>query len=185
MPETMRGMALKFTASPLEDAVEWFRFYKKKAESAMAQVTDGELTATLDPEMNSIALLVKHLSGNMRSRWRDFPLTDGEKPDRDRDSEFLDPPAARDDLMALWESGWRQLFAALETLTDADLGREAPIRGETHSVLQAIHREMTHYAYHCGQIVFLAKHFRSSEWKSLSIPRGQSPRYTPPPTGTP
>jgi hypothetical protein len=173
-------MALKVTASPVEDAREWFRFYKTKAESAMAQATDEELSATLDPEMNSIAIIAKHMAGNMRSRWTDFLLVDGEKPDRNRDGEFVEPPATREALMTMWNQGWNRLFQSLEQLTDADLGRVATIRGEAHSVLQAIHREMTHSAYHCGQIVFLAKHFRSSAWKSLTIPRGQSPRYVPP-----
>jgi uncharacterized damage-inducible protein DinB len=147
------------------------------AEGAMAQVSDGELTATLDPEMNSIAQIVKHMAGNMRSRWAGFPEADGEKPDRNRDSEFEAPPATRAELMQRWEEGWASMFRALDPLTDADLSRETFIRGERHSVLQAINRQIAHYSYHVGQIVFLAKHLRSAEWKSLSVPRGQSARF--------
>ena len=127
--------------------------------------------------MNSIALIVKHMTGNMRSRWTDFLNSDGEKPDRDRDSEFVDPPATRESLLARWEEGWRLVFHALEPLTDADLGRKVFIRGEAHSVMQAINRQIAHYAYHCGQIVLLAKHFRSQEWRSLSVPRNKSGEF--------
>lgn len=140
----------------------------------MEQVTGEELLIALDPEMNSIALIVKHMAGNMRSRWTDFLTTDGEKADRDRDSEFVDPPAEREALMDLWESGWQFVFAALEPLSDGDLTRTVTIRGEAHSVMQAINRQIAHYAYHCGQIVLLAKHFKSAEWKTLSVARGQS-----------
>jgi Protein of unknown function (DUF1572) len=144
------------------------------AEGAMEQVKDSELQVVLDPEMNSLGLIVKHMSGNMRSRWTDFLTTDGEKPDRHRDAEFTDPPADREALMGMWEGGWAQVFGALEPLSDADLSRTVTIRGQPHSVMQAINRQIAHYAYHCGQIVMLAKHFRSSEWKTLSIARGQS-----------
>ena len=137
----------------------------------MAQVTDAQLVQALDSESNSIALIVKHMAGNMRSRWTDFLTTDGEKPDRNRDSEFEAPPATRAALMELWESGWRYVFAALEPLTDADLTRTVYIRAEAHSVMQAINRQVAHYACHVGQIVFLAKHFRSSQWTTLSMPR--------------
>jgi hypothetical protein len=164
-------MPVEFTTSYIADALAVFRQYKKLAEEAMAQVTDEQLQVTLDPEMNSIALLVKHMAGNMRSRWTDFLTTDGEKPDRDRDSEFLAPPATRAELLALWDDGWNRVFAAIEPLSDADLGRTVVIRGEAHSVMQAIQRQIAHYAYHCGQIVLLAKHFNASGWRSLSIPR--------------
>ena len=140
----------------------------------MAQVTDEQLFATLDAEMNSIALIVKHMAGNMRSRWTDFLTTDGEKPDRQRDTEFVEPPATREALLNLWEQGWNCVFAALEPLSDADLGRTVTIRGEAHSVMQAINRQIAHYALHIGQIVFLAKHLQASNWRSLSVPRGQS-----------
>src|SRR5437868_4354311 len=170
-------MALKYTTSYIEDSVSLFRYYKNLAERAMEQVTDEQLLTVLDPEMNSIALMVKHMAGNMRSRWTDFLTSDGEKPDRNRDSEFVEPPSRRRDLMKLWEDGWQCLFRALEPLSDADVGRTVMIRGEAHSVMQAINRQTAHYAYHCGQIVFLAKHFQSAGWKSLSVPRGKSEEF--------
>jgi hypothetical protein len=170
-------MALEFTTSYLSDALAVFRQYKKLGEGAMAQVPDEQLTMVLDGEMNSIAQIVKHMAGNMRSRWTDFLTTDGEKANRNRETEFGDPPVTRAEVLAVWESGWRLVFAALEPLSDADLGREVRIRGERHSVMQAINRQMAHYAYHAGQIVLLAKHFRGSDWRSLSIPRGGSTRY--------
>ncbi len=173
MPQD-REMALEFTTSYLADALALFRHYKILAERAMEQVTDDQLYAVLDDEMNSIAVIVKHMAGNMRSRWTDFLTSDGEKPDRYRDSEFVDPPAGREALMALWENGWKLVFAALEPLTDADLARTVTIRGEAHSVMQAIHRQVAHYACHVGQIVMLAKHYRAGEWTSLSIPRNKS-----------
>jgi hypothetical protein len=170
-------MALVFTTSYVEDAKAILRQYKRLAEGAMAQVTDEQLGATLDPEMNCIAQIVKHMSGNMLSRWTDFLTTDGEKPSRNRDSEFEKPPATRAELMALWENGWNCLFNALEPLKDADLTRTITIRGEAHSVMQAINRQVAHYPYHCGQIVFLAKHLQSANWKSLSVPRKMSQEF--------
>jgi hypothetical protein len=170
-------MAPNLTTSYLDDSVGLFRQYKKLAERAMAQVTDEQLVAVLDPEMNSIALLVKHIAGNLRSRWTDFLSSDGEKPYRDRDREFVEPPTTREALLKTWESGWECLFSALEKLGPADLTQTVLIRGEAHSVMQAIHRQMTHYVYHCGQIVFLAKHFQHAHWKSLTIPRGQSAQF--------
>jgi hypothetical protein len=170
-------MALKFTTSHLEDSLTLFRYYKRMAEGAMTQVTDEELFATLDPEMNSIAVVVKHMAGNMRSRWTDFLTSDGEKPDRNRDSEFEEPPATREALMKMWEAGWSSVFTALEPLKEADLARTVTIRGEAHSVTQAINRQLAHYSYHVGQIVFLAKHFQSAQWKSLSVPRNQSAKF--------
>jgi hypothetical protein len=140
-------------------------------------VSDSGLTCTLDPEMNSIAIVMKHMAGNMLSRWTDFLTTDGEKPTRNRDSEFEAPPATRADLLALWEPGWACLFAALDPLTDADLIRTVTIRGEAHSVMQAINRQVAHLSYHCGQIVLLAKHFQSADWKCLTVPRGQSEEF--------
>jgi uncharacterized damage-inducible protein DinB len=167
-------MALKFTTSYLEDSIALLSYYKDLAERAIAQVSEEQLTAALDAEMNSIAQVVKHMAGNMRSRWTDFLTTDGEKPDRHRDSEFIDPPATRAALLELWEQGWKCLFAALSQLTEADLARTVTIRGEAHSVMQAINRQLAHYPYHCGQIVLLAKHFQSANWISLSVPRGKS-----------
>lgn len=170
-------MALKFTTSYLEDSLTLFRYYKKLAERAMEQVTDDQLFEVLDAEANSIAIIIKHMYGNMRSRWMDFLTTDGEKTDRNRDSEFEDPPATRQVLMNLWEQGWNYLFTALEPLSDPDLDRTITIRGEAHSVMQAINRQIGHYSYHCGQIVFLAKHFQHANWKSLTIPRGKSANF--------
>ena len=170
-------MALQFTASYLEDSLSLFRHYKSLGERAMSQVADDQLTAVLDGEMNSIAQIVKHMAGNMRSRWMGFPEADGERPDRNRDSEFVEPPATREGILKVWEQGWSYLFKALEPLTDADLGRPTTIRGEKHSVMQAINRQIGHYAYHIGQIVFLAKHLQSDRWKSLSIPRNASANF--------
>ena len=170
-------MALEFTTSYIQDSLEVFRAYKRLAERAMEQVTDEQLFAVLDPEANSIAIIVKHMAGNMRSRWTDFLTTDGEKPDRDRDREFTDPAATRAELSAQWEDGWGRVFAAIEPLTDADLGRTVTIRGEAHSVMQAINRQLAHYPYHVGQIVLLAKHFASDHWDSLSVPRNQSAEF--------
>ena len=170
-------MAMKFTPSHVEDSLSLFRYYKKLGEGAMAQVSDEQLFVALDPEMNSIALIVKHMAGNLRSRWTDFLTSDGEKPDRNRDSEFECPPATRAALMEMWESGWACLFTALEPLSEADAGRTVKIRNEAHSVMQAVNRQLAHYAYHVGQIVFLAKHLQSAQWKSLSVPRGQSGQF--------
>jgi hypothetical protein len=170
-------MALQFTTSYIEDSLTLFRQSKKIAEGAMAQVSDDQLYTALDSETNSIAVIVKHMAGNMRSRWTDFLTTDGEKPDRNRDSEFLEPPASREALMNLWEQGWRCVFEALEPLTDADLTRTITIRGEAHSVMQAINRQVAHYSLHCGQIIFLAKHLRGAGWKSLSVPKGASAQF--------
>lgn len=171
-------MALQFTTSYLQDSLAVLRYYKTLAERAMAQVSDEQLTATLDPEMNSIAIMVKHLAGNMRSRWTNFLQSDGEKPDRNRDSEFVEPPHTRAGLMQIWEDGWNRVFAALEPLKDEDMNRVVKIRGEDHSVMQAINRQIAHYASHCGQIIFLAKHFKHADWTSLSVPRGKSQAFT-------
>ncbi len=170
-------MGLKFTQSYLEDSIALFRYYKSLAERAMSQVTDEQLLATLDGEMNSVAVTVKHMAGNMRSRWIDFLVSDGEKPDRNRDAEFVEPPATRDDLLGIWEEGWQCLFKALEPLSPEDLGRTVMIRGEAHSVMQAINRQIAHYSYHCGQIVLLAKHFQQEGWQSLSVPRRRSEEF--------
>ena len=167
-------MALEFTASYVKDSVDVLRYYKRLAERAIEQVPDAMLTAAIDEESNSIAIIIKHLSGNMRSRWRDFLTADGEKPDRNRDSEFEKPYQTRTEMMAAWEAGWKQLFDTFACLTDADLNRKVTIRGEAHSVVQAINRGMTHVSYHVGQIVFLAKYFAGREWKTVSIPRGRS-----------
>jgi hypothetical protein len=170
-------MPHEFTTSYLRDALDIFRQYKRLAERGIEQVTDEQLFAVLDGEMNSIAVMVKHLAGNMRSRWTDFLISDGEKLDRKRDTEFENPPSTRTELMTLWEEGWNRVFTALEPLSEMDLVRTVAIRGEPHSVMQAINRQIAHYAYHCGQIVFLAKHLQHKEWKSLSVPRGKSEEF--------
>jgi hypothetical protein len=162
----------------LEDALSNFRSYKKLAEKAFEQVSDEEFFSAIDEEANSIAVIIKHISGNMLSRWTDFLTTDGEKPDRQRDMEFVvTPETSRDESLGQWERGWACLFAALEALTPEDFSRKVLIRGEEHSVMEAVNRQLTHYAYHIGQIVFLCKHFRSREWKSLSIPRNRSTEF--------
>ena len=170
-------MALQFTTSYVEDSLALFRQYKKLADRAMEQVSDEQLFAAIDPETNSIAIIVKHLTGNMRSRWTDFLTTDGEKADRDRDSEFIDPPPTREALLAAWENAWERLFTALEPLSDADLRRKVTIRGEVHSVMGAVNRQVAHYGLHIGQIVLLAKHFAGRQWQSLSVPKGQSVEF--------
>jgi hypothetical protein len=162
----------------LDDALTSFRDYKALAEKAFAQLKDEEFFLALDEEANSIGVIIKHMSGNMRSRWTDFLTSDGEKPDRNRDAEFvLTGDVSRDGLMEQWEEGWSRVFAAIEPLQPEDLGRKVLIRGEEHSVIEAINRQLTHYAYHTGQIVFLAKHIRSRDWKSLSIPRNRSAEF--------
>jgi Protein of unknown function (DUF1572) len=167
-------MPLEFTTSYLKDSIDLLRYYKRLGAQAIAQVPDEFLAATPDPESNSIALIVKHLAGNMRSRWPDFLTVDGEKPGRDRDAEFVDPPLSRAEISAMWEAGWTCVFDALAPLTDSDLDRVILIRGERHSVMQAINRQLAHYAYHIGQIVYVARHFCGIGWTSLSIPRGKS-----------
>jgi uncharacterized damage-inducible protein DinB len=173
----MSNMALRFTTSYLVDSLDLFRYYKNLGERAMAQVSDEQLSTVLDEEMNSIAIIVKHMAGNMRSRWTDFLTSDGEKPNRQRDTEFTDPPATREALLAVWEDGWQCLFRALDPLSEQDLPRTVTIRGEAHSVMQAINRQIAHYSYHCGQIVLLAKHFKCDEWQSLSVPRRKSAEF--------
>jgi len=144
----------------------------------MSQLRDQDFFVTLDPEANSISILVKHLAGNMRSRFTDFLTSDGEKPDRFRDREFeVSAATTRSEVMAWWEEGWSCVFAAIDPLQPEDVMRVVTIRGEEHTVLQAINRQIAHYAQHIGQIVLLAKHFRSSEWNTLTIPRGKSEEF--------
>lgn len=156
------------------DALSSFRNYKKLAERAIEQVSEEEFFAAIDAESNSIAVVVKHIAGNLHSRWRDFLTSDGEKPDRDRDAEFELIEDTRESLMEFWETGWQTLFDNIEPLTEEDFSRTITIRGEPHSVVEAINRQLTHYSYHIGQIVFLAKHLKSSEWKTLSVPKDRS-----------
>jgi hypothetical protein len=174
-------MAHQFTTSFIKDSIDLFRYYKNLAERAMAQCPDAALFTILDAESNSIAVIVKHMSGNMRSRWSDFLTSDGEKPDRNRDTEFEEPPKTRAELLELWERGWKYVFDALQPLTDADAARTVTIRNEPHSVMQAINRQVAHYSHHIGQILFLAKHLTftsTGKWQSLSVPRGQSKQFT-------
>jgi hypothetical protein len=162
----------------LEEARRQMRGQKHMGEGAMAQLRDEDFFVTLDPEANSIAILVKHLAGNMRSRFTDFLTTDGEKPDRFRDREFeVTETPSRADVMHWWEEGWSIVIGTIESLQPEDVMRTVTIRDEPHTVLQAINRQIAHYAAHVGQIVFLAKHLRSSEWKSLTIPRGKSEEF--------
>jgi Protein of unknown function (DUF1572) len=156
-----------------------FARYKKLSDDALAQIPDEAWFVQLDSESNSLAMIVKHLGSGLRSRWTDFLSSDGEKPDRDRDREFvIEPGDTKQTLLARWEQGWQTLFAALDSLAPADFGRSVTIRGETHSVPQAIERALGHAAYHAGQIVLLARHLVGSRWQSLSIPRGQSREFT-------
>jgi hypothetical protein len=175
-------MALEFTTDYLKDAIAVFRKYKQLAEDAMGQVTGVQFFEVPgegpDAQSNSLAVIVKHVAGNLRSRWTDFLTTDGEKPWRDRDGEFAGAPQSREELMAEWQSGWDCLFSALAPLTGADLARTVTIRGEAHSVMQAINRQMAHYSYHVGQIVWLSKHFQSGGWKPLTIPKGASAAWS-------
>jgi len=173
-------MAHQLTTSYIQDSIDLFRYYKKLAERALAQCPDQGLLETLDGESNCIATIVKHMAGNMRSRWRDFLTTDGEKPDRNRDTEFEEPPKTRADLLELWESGWKYMFDALEGLQEPDLTRTVTIRTEPHSVMQAINRQMAHYSYHIGQITFLAKHFaaQSGQWTTVTVPRKKSAEFS-------
>ena len=159
----------------LENAITAFKTYKGLADRALEQVTDDQFFAALDAESNSIAVIVKHLAGNLRSRWTDFLTSDGEKSDRDRDTEFeIQESATRSELRDAWELGWLRAFDAMTTLRPEDLARIIYIRGEAHTVTKAITRQLTHGAYHVGQIVFLAKHFASNSWHTLTIPRGKS-----------
>jgi len=170
-------MAHERTDSYLKDSISLFRYYKKLGENAMAQCPDTGLFATLDEENNSIAIVVKHLAGNMRSRWTDFLTSDGEKPARNRDDEFENPPKTRAEVLDLWDGGWNCMFKALEPLSDSQLTQTITIRGEAHSVLQAINRQVAHYSYHVGQIVVLAKHFAGANWKTLTIHKKKSGEF--------
>jgi len=171
-------MAIEAAAHYLEEARRQLRGHKRMGEGAMSQLSEQDFFVTLDPEANSVAILVKHLAGNMRSRFTDFLTSDGEKPGRFRDGEFeLNSATTRAEVMQWWEEGWACVFAAIDSLQPEDVMRSVTIRGEPHTVLQAINRQIAHYAQHIGQIVFLAKHLRSNAWKTLSIPRGKSEEY--------
>jgi hypothetical protein len=162
-------------ASYLDEAFRAFRGYKRLADGALVQLTDRDFFHLPDPESNSVALVVKHITGNLRSRWEDFLTTDGEKPDRNRDQEFvLSPADTREELMRRWERSWETVFNSVKGLKPEDITRTVYIRREPHTVLQATNRSMLHAAYHVGQIVYLGKHLRGAEWKTLSIPKGKS-----------
>jgi hypothetical protein len=162
----------------LEDALKTFRDYKKLGERAFAQLDDEDFFRTIDNESNSIAVIMKHLAGNMISRWSDFLTTDGEKPERNRDMEFVMlPETTKDDMLAYWEKGWRCTFDAIEPLNADDLLRTVTIRGQDHTVIQAITRQVAHYANHVGQIVYLAKHLKAGAWQSLSVPKNKSAEF--------
>ena len=162
----------------LADSVSSFRAYKKLADKAIEQLKDEEFFVTLDEEANSVAVVMKHMAGNMISRWTDFLTSDGEKPDRNRDMEFvITTDTSKQAVLEYWELGWKTVFDAVEPLQIEDLEKKVFIRGQEHSVVQAINRQIAHYAYHIGQIVFLAKHFRSADWKSLSIPKNKSSEF--------
>ena len=167
-------MALERTDSYLKDSLALLRYYKKLGENAMAQCPDAGLVAELDAQSNSIATIVKHLHGNMVSRWTDFLTTDGEKPTRNRDGEFERPPKTRSEVLELWDAGWNCFLGALENLSDADITKSVKIRGEEHSVMQAINRQVAHYSYHIGQIAYLARHYSGENWRSLTIPKNRS-----------
>ena len=174
---------MQFIAETLQEAylagaAHEFRRLKKLADDALAQVSDADFLRRPDAASNSVALIVKHVAGNLRSRWTDFLTTDGEKPDRHREQEFeIAGEDTREALRNRWEQGWTRVFETMESLTPADLEKTVLIRSEPHSVLEAIQRQLTHNAYHVGQIVFLAKHLRFGEWKTLSIPRGKTEEF--------
>ena len=170
-------MTGQFIENYKTDILEAFRNYKKLAERAIEQISEEEYFGVIDEESNSIAVIVKHLGGNLRSRWTNFLTTDGEKPDRNRDGEFMSDADTRESLTEFWETGWNALFGTLESLQTEDFGKTVKIRGEDFSVPKAINRSLAHTAYHVGQIAFLAKHFRAGDWKSLSVPRGQSGEF--------
>jgi hypothetical protein len=170
----------------LDDCLLQLRKLKSQADKAVQQIDDQQFFATLDPEANSIALIMKHMAGNMRSRWTEFLTSDGEKPDRDRDREFeLHASDDRAAVLAQWEEGWNRVFDAVSPLSPDDLAKTVTIRGERHLVLEAINRQLTHYAGHIGQIVLLAKHYAGPAWQSLSIPRGKSREFDVAKTGSP
>ena len=162
----------------LEEMKRQFRGHKRMGEAAMAQLEDMDFFMALDSESNSVAALVKHIAGNARSRFTDFLTSDGEKPDRFRDQEFeVSAKTTREEVLRWWTEAWLNVFSALDSLKPEDVQWAVTIRQESHTVMQALNRALAHYAQHIGQIVFLAKHLRSSEWRTLSIPRGKSEDY--------
>src|SRR6185369_6118651 len=161
----------------LEESIKSFHGLKSNAEKALAQLADEDFHYQPDPESNNIAIIMKHLAGNMLSRFNDFLTTDGEKPNRQRDNEFIDDMPSREYLVKTWNQGWDCLFNALNELKEDDLLKTVYIRNEPHTVIRALQRQLSHYAYHCGQLVYLAKQIRGADFKTLSIPRGESAKY--------
>ena len=171
-------MSSDFRSQYVEEVFRGLRGHKRLADGAMAQLSDEQFFALPDPESNSVAVIAKHMTGNMRSRFSDFLTSDGEKPDRNRDQEFVMPnDASREEILRAWEQQWQLAFDTIHALQPEDLERTVTIRGQPHSVLQAVNRAAGHMAYHTGQIVFLAKHWRGTEWQSLSVPKGQSDSF--------
>ena len=168
-----------FVRNYIDDALLEFRRYKKLSDAAIAQLNNEELFRVPSDESNSVAIIMKHMAGNMVSRWTDFLATDGEKPERNRDQEFIIDPARtpREELLAYWERAWKCVFDAIEPITEEDFRKTVFIRGEAYSVMQAVNRQIAHYAHHAGQIVFLAKHWKGHDWKTLSVPRGKSEEF--------
>ena len=159
----------------LRDVIRQFTYYKSLGDKALAKAPDAHLHTELDANSNSIAIIVKHVGGNLRSRFREFLTSDGEKPDRHRDTEFEMPTAAaREEILGWWNDGWATVMGALKALTPADLDRTITIRTEPFLVMEAIDRSLPHVAYHVGQIVYLARHFAGPGWASLTIPKGGS-----------
>lgn len=161
----------------LDSSKKLFAYYKQLGENALVQVPEDKLFYQPNEDSNSIAIIMQHLSGNMLSRWTDFLNSDGEKEWRNRDGEFMAGIDTRQDLMQAWERGWQCLFEALNGLSDEDLQAIVYIRGEAHTVLEAINRQLAHYAYHVGQILYVCKMLAGQPWKSLSIPKNQSQEY--------
>ncbi|WP_162342386.1 DUF1572 family protein [Cyclobacterium salsum] len=161
----------------LESSLHLFRFYKSLGEKALEQVADDKLFWQHNADSNSMATIVKHMAGNMHSRWTDFLASDGEKPWRERDAEFENDIRSRKEMMQVWEEGWKVLFAAIEPLTPADFDKTVYIRNQAHSVMDAINRQLTHYASHVGQLIYLGKMLHSGTWQSLSVPKGQSKTF--------
>src|SRR5215472_15433682 len=167
-----------FKETYIQLAVREFQRAKALADGAVAQITSEQFFATPSEGDNSVAVIVKHVGGNLLSRWTDFLTSDGEKPGRNRDTEFeITNEDTHQSLMAQWESGWAALFSALEPLTDADLEKTVTIRGEPFTVLQATNRQLTHYSYHAGQIVYVAKHYAGNSWRTLSVAKGKSAEF--------
>jgi hypothetical protein len=168
---------MNFRASYLTCIISNFKSIKNTGDKTFEQLDIDDICYSPSPESNSIAIIVKHLNGNMISRWTDFLISDGEKPNRNRDNEFFNDFDNKESLLQAWEDGWSIVFSTLESLTKEDLTRKVYIRTESHLVLEAIQRQIIHYSYHIGQIVYLAKQIKDNKWQNLSIPRGMSKEF--------